>query len=203
MNATAISRRSPIEVLNNWLRKVPVWLIYVVGALPPPVLLYMGATGGLGIEPIKTLEQELGILVLQFLVGGLTITPARRYLGLNLIRFRRAIGLLTFYYVSCHLLVWLLLDVQVLGDIWADILKRPYITIGMAGFALMTPLALTSNNWSVRRLGLKWRFLHRAVYVVALLGALHFTMLVKGFQIEPLLYFASIIGLLFLRLRLP
>lgn len=185
--------------LNDWLRRIPIWLIYAIGALPAPILLYMAATGGLGVEPIKALEHELGQLALKLLVIGLCITPARRFLGLNLIRFRRAVGLLTFYYVICHLLVWLVLDVQIISAIWADILKRPYITVGMAAFVLMSPLALTSNDWSVRRMGRAWRTLHKAVYGVALLGALHFVMLSKGFQIEPLIYLAVILFLLALR----
>jgi sulfoxide reductase heme-binding subunit YedZ len=187
--------------INGLLRRLPVWAVYAVGALPPLILLYMGAAGDLGVEPIKALEQELGELALKMLILGLAITPIRRYLGLNLMRFRRAIGLLTFYYVSCHLLVWLLLDVQTLDRIWADIVKRPYITIGMAAFVLMIPLAVTSNNRSVRLLGPAWRKLHKAIYGIAILAALHFVMLTKGFQIEPLAYLATI--LLLLALRLP
>lgn len=188
-----------MERLNGILRQVPVWAVYAIGVLPAPVLLYMGATGELGVEPIKALEHELGKLALQLVILGLAVTPARRYLGLNLMKFRRAIGLLTFYYVICHLLVWLVLDVQVPGEIWADIVKRPYITVGMAGFVLMIPLALTSNNWSVRRLGPRWRALHKVVYGIAILGAVHFVMLTKGFQIEPLAYLSAILALLGLR----
>ena len=128
------------------------------------------------------------------------MTPLRRYLGLNLMKFRRAIGLLTFYYIVCHLLVWAILDVQIVSEMWADIIKRPYITIGMAAFVLMLPLAITSNNWSVRQLGRKWRSLHKLVYAAAVLGGLHFVMLAKGFQIEPLIYLGVILGLLALRL---
>lgn len=188
-----------MDRLNETLRRVPVWAVYAIGVLPAPILLYMGATGGLGVEPIEALEHELGKLALQLLVLGLAVTPLRRYLGLNLMKFRRAIGLLTFYYVTCHLLVWLLLDVQVASAIWADILKRPYITVGMLGFVLMIPLAVTSNTWSVRRLGPRWRSLHKAVYLIAILGALHFVMLTKGFQIEPLAYLTAILVLLGLR----
>lgn len=190
-----------MQGVNALLRRVPVWAVYLLGALPAPYLFYLGLTGGLGVEPIEVLEHEYGELALQLLILGLAVTPLRRHLGLNLMRFRRAIGLLTFFYVTCHLLVWLVLDVQILGQIWADILKRPYITVGMAGFLLLLPLALTSNNWSVRRLGPGWRKLHRATYVAAVLGALHFVMLVKGFQIEPLIYL-GLVGLLLL-LRAP
>ncbi|WP_051372407.1 protein-methionine-sulfoxide reductase heme-binding subunit MsrQ [Sedimentitalea nanhaiensis] len=191
-----------IARLNTLLRHIPVWAVYIVGALPAPVWFYLGVTGGLGVEPIKALEHELGRLALQFLVLGLLVTPLRRYAGLNLLRFRRSLGLLAFYYVCLHLLVWLVLDVQVPQQIWADILKRPYISIGMAGFVLMIPLAVTSNNRSVRRLGAMWRRLHRLVYVIAVLGALHFAMLVKGLQFEPFVYVLFVLLLLMMRLRI-
>jgi sulfoxide reductase heme-binding subunit YedZ len=189
-----------MDRLNQYTRKLPTWVVYLVGVLPAPWLFYQGLTGGLGVEPIKALEHEYGELALQLLLAGLAITPLRRHAGLNLLRFRRAIGLLAFFYVTCHLLVWLVLDVQILSQIWADILKRPYITIGMIGFLVMLPLAITSNNASVRRLGAVWRKLHRLTYAAVLLGAIHFVMLVKGFQIEPLIYLAVALGLLAFRL---
>ncbi|KMK65175.1 protein-methionine-sulfoxide reductase heme-binding subunit MsrQ [Puniceibacterium sp. IMCC21224] len=193
--------RSLVDPLNRTVRRVPAWALYIVGVLPVVWLVWQGFNGGLGFEPIKELEHRLGELALQLLVAGLAITPLRRHLGVNLLKFRRAVGLIAFTYVALHLLVWLVLDVQIVGQIWADILKRPYITVGMAGFALLIPLAVTSNNWSVRRLGPTWRKLHKLTYGAVLLGAIHYVMLVKGFQIEPLLYFGAIIGLLTLRLR--
>ncbi|WP_353628044.1 protein-methionine-sulfoxide reductase heme-binding subunit MsrQ [Sulfitobacter sp. TCYB15] len=189
-----------IDRLNTIARRVPTWVVYIVGLLPIPWLLFQAQTGGLGAEPIKALEKELGLLALQLLTAGLAITPARRYIRLNLIKFRRALGLLAFIYVSLHLLVWLVLDVGILSQIWADILKRPYITIGMAGFACLVPLAATSNNFSIRKLGATWRKLHRLTYLAAILAGVHFIWLVKGFQIEPLLYMAAILALLVLRL---
>lgn len=189
-----------IDDINTGLRAVPTWLIYAVGLLPVPWLFYLGATGGLGVEPISALEHRLGKIALQLLIAGLAITPLRRFTGLNLFRLRRAIGLLAFYYICLHLLVWLVLDVQIPSQIWADIVKRPYVTIGMAGFLLLIPLALTSNNWSLRKMGPKWRLLHRLVYAAALLGGLHYLILVKGFQYEPLIYLGLVIGLLLLRL---
>lgn len=190
-----------IDRLNSGLRRVPTWTLYIMSALPPVALLYAGMTGGLGPEPIKALEHELGELALQLLIVGLAITPLRRFLGLNLIRFRRAIGVITFAYVFLHLLVWLVLDVQILSQIWADILKRPYITVGMASFVLMIPLAGTSNNWSVRKLGPNWRKLHKLTYPIAILGAIHFILLSKGLQLEPIAYLLTILVLLALRIR--
>lgn len=190
------------DSVNRLARHVPAWAVYLLCALPAPWLFWQGLTGGLGVEPIKALEHEYGKLALQLLIAGLCVTPLRRFAGVNLLKFRRAIGLMSFFYVTLHLLVWLLLDVQNVSQIWADILKRPYITVGMAGFVLLVPLALSSNNWSVRRLGPRWRSLHRLTYVAVSLGALHYVMLAKGFQLEPLLYLGAVLGLLALR-RLP
>jgi len=189
--------------INGAARRVPVWALWLFGLAPAVWFFHLGLTGGLGGEPIKALEHELGKVALQLVVAGLAITPLRRYLRLNLMRFRRAIGLLAFTYVGLHLAVWLLLDVQDAARIWADIVKRPYVTVGFAAFLLMIPLALTSNDLSLRRLGPRWRRLHRLVYPAAVLGAVHFIWLSKGFQLEPLLYLAAILGLLALRLQLP
>ncbi|WP_170470174.1 protein-methionine-sulfoxide reductase heme-binding subunit MsrQ [Ruegeria arenilitoris] len=188
-----------MQKLNQILRRIPVWLVYLLGALPAPWLFYQGLTGGLGIDPIEALEHRYGELALQLLIVVLAISPLRNFTGLNLIKFRRALGVLTFTYVALHLLVWLVLDVQVPSQIWADIVKRPYITVGMAAFLLMIPLAITSNNLSVRKLGSRWRSLQRLVFPAAVLGGLHYVMLAKGFQIEPLVYLSLIIGLLLLR----
>ncbi|WP_425044772.1 protein-methionine-sulfoxide reductase heme-binding subunit MsrQ [Primorskyibacter sp. S87] len=188
-----------MDLVNAYIRKIPIGLVYALALTPAIFLIHAALTGGLGIDPVKKLEHELGKLALQMLIFGLAITPLRRWAGVNLIRFRRCIGVVTYVYLCFHLLVWLVLDVQILDQIWGDILKRPYITIGMLGFVLLTPLALTSNNRSVRRLGPKWRQLHRLVYLAAVLGGLHYFMLVKGFQLEPILYLTVIIGLLLLR----
>ena len=186
--------------INAGLRRIPVWLVYLCYAIPAPALFYMGATGGLGVEPIKALEQELGEIALQLLVIVLVITPLRRFTGLNFLRFRRAFGLLAFFYVCIHFAVYIVLDVQALTHVWADIVKRPYITVGFTAFVLMLPLAVTSNNWSVRRLGPRWRRLHRLTYAIAVLGAVHFLWLVKGVQPRPLVYLAIILALLAVRL---
>lgn len=188
------------DAVNGALRRLPVWPLYVTGAVPPIWWLWLGLTGGLGVEPIEALEHRLGELALQTVVAGLCVTPLRRHAGINLIRFRRALGILAFVYVLLHLLVWLVLDVQIPAQIWADIVKRPYITVGMVAFLLLLPLVATSNDASVRRLGPRWRRLHRLVYPAAMLGALHYVMLAKGFRIEPLLYLAAIMALLVLRM---
>ncbi|MEM6307644.1 MAG: protein-methionine-sulfoxide reductase heme-binding subunit MsrQ [Pseudomonadota bacterium] len=186
--------------VNQGIRLTPTWVIYGVGLVPGIAIFYLALTGGLGVDPVKRLEHELGEFALRLVVFGLAITPLFKFLRINLIKFRRAIGILAFIYVTLHLLVWLVLDVQILSQIWADILKRPYITIGMAAFLLMVPLAATSNNISVRKLGPRWKRLHQATYAVAILGAVHFIMLTKGFQLEPVIYLCLVVVLLALRL---
>ncbi|KNG94533.1 protein-methionine-sulfoxide reductase heme-binding subunit MsrQ [Pseudaestuariivita atlantica] len=189
-----------IAVVNSGARRVPTWLVYALAVVPPVWLFYAGLTGGLGIDPVKAMEQQMGLLGLQLFIATLCITPLRRFAGINLIRFRRALGLITFFYILCHLLVWLVLDVQILSQIIADIYKRPYITVGMAAFVLMIPLAITSNNMSVRRMGAAaWNRLHWLTYPAVILGGVHYVMLVKGWQIQPLIYLGVILGLLALR----
>jgi sulfoxide reductase heme-binding subunit YedZ len=193
-----------VATVNGALRRVPPWSLYMVGAAWAVWLFWLGLTGGLGAEPITELEHRYGELAINLLVAGLAVTPLRQRFGLNLMPFRRAIGVLCFFFVLAHLLVWAVLDVQTVARVWADIVERPYVTIGMAGFLLLLPLGLTSNNWSVRRMGAAaWRRLHRLVYPAAVLGALHYVWLAKGFQIEPLAYMAAILGLLALRLAPP
>jgi sulfoxide reductase heme-binding subunit YedZ len=107
----------------------------------------------MGVEPIKAMEHAIGILGLQVLIASLCVTPLRTYARINLFKFRRALGLIAFFYIVLHLLVWLLLDVRIASQIIADLYKRPYITIGMAGLLLLIPLAITSNRYSIRKLG--------------------------------------------------
>jgi len=187
--------------INGALRRVPVWAVYLLGALPAAWLFWQAATNTLGIDPVREIEHRLGELGLQFIVGGLAVTPLRRIAGVNLLRFRRAIGLIAFFYVLAHLAAWLVLDMGMLwGQVAADIWKRPYITMGMAGFLMLLPLALTSNNWSIRKLGgARWRWLHKLVYPAALAGAVHYLWLVKAWPVEPFLYLGGIVALLAIR----
>lgn len=188
------------DAVNGVLRRLPVWPVYVLGLAPIPWLFWLGATGGLGPEPIKALEHRYGLIGLQVLLAGLCVSPLRRFAGVNAIRFRRALGLVAFAFIAAHLAVWMVLDVQSLSRVWADLVKRPYITIGMAGFACLVPLAMTSNDRAVRWLGPRWRRLHRLTYVAVALGAVHFVMQAKGWQIEPLVYLGVAAGLLALRM---
>lgn len=189
------------DKINSLARRLPIWAAYLLLALPLPWLFYSGVTGGLGPDPAKALEHRFGKLALQLLIAALAITPLRSFAGVNLIRFRRAIGVMAFIYVCAHLLVWAILDVQSLARVGADLAKRPYIIVGAAAALATLPLALTSNNWSVRRLGRKWRALHRLAYPATLLAGVHYIMQAKGFQFEPYLYLAIIAALLAFRWR--
>ena len=186
--------------INSGVRRLPTWVVYLVCTVPALWYFWLGFSNQLGPNPITKLEHLLGEFALQLLVFGLVITPLRKFTSISFLKFRRAIGLMAFFYVVLHLMVWVLLDIQILSHMVSDILKRPYITIGMVAFIGMLPLAVTSNQWFVKKLGRKWHHIHRFTYVICLLGALHFVMLRKGFQLEPLIYLFAIIILLLLRL---
>jgi sulfoxide reductase heme-binding subunit YedZ len=174
--------------------------IYILGMVPAVWTFYLGLTDQLGADPQKTLERTLGLWALRFLIAALAITPLRRLGGPSLIRWRRAIGLLGFYYACLHLTTYLVLDQGLdLAAVWADIVKRPYITVGMLAFTILVPLAVTSNNAMIRRLGSRaWQRLHRLVYVATAAAAIHFVMLVKSWWTpEPAIY-ASLVTLLLL-----
>jgi methionine sulfoxide reductase heme-binding subunit len=176
--------------------------IYLLGLLPAVWTFYLGIVDQLGADPQKTLERTLGVWALRFLILTLAITPLRR-LGLaNWLRWRRALGLLAFYYAVLHLTVYSVLDQGLdLGAIWADIVKRPYITVGMLAFTLLVPLALTSNAPMIRRLGgAAWQRLHRLVYLAAAAAVVHFIMLEKSWSAELILYAGLTTALLAFRL---
>ena len=183
--------------VNGVLRRVPPWVIYLLGAVPFMVLVAQVVSGNLGADPVKTLERSLGAYGLKFIVATLCVSPLRWTTKISLLRFRRALGVLTFAYVALHLSVWVTLDLQFRwAEIGASILKRPYIIVGFLAFLMLLPLAITSNNASVRRLGAKtWQRLHMLTYPAAVLGAVHFVWLTKTWRTEPFVYL-SVVGLL-------
>lgn len=186
------------QSINGALRKVPAWTIYIVGAAYAvwQFWLALNQIGPYLVEPINVLERAYGEVALKLLVLGLLVTPLRKWAGVNLIKFRRAIGVTTFFFVLAHFLVFAILDVQSVERVWTEIVKRPYVTVGMVSFVLMIPLAISSNNLSVRKLGAaSWRKLHKLTYPIAILGAIHYLWLVKGFQLEPIIYLVIIVGL--------
>jgi sulfoxide reductase heme-binding subunit YedZ len=177
--------------------------IVLVASLLPLALLVAGLLRGtLGANPIEYITHATGTWTLRFLLLTLAITPVRRILNQpDLIRFRRMLGLTAFFYGSLHLVTWLWLDkffdVQ---EMLADIVKRPFITMGMLGFVMMAPLAVTSTTGWIRRLGKNWRRLHRLIYLSALAGVIHYWWLVKSDIRLPLLYGVILVSLLMLRL---
>jgi sulfoxide reductase heme-binding subunit YedZ len=188
---------------NRALRSVPAGVVWVGGMIPALWLVWQLVQGQLGPDPVKPLEHALGLHALQFLIAALCITPLLRLTGLNLIRFRRALGVLGFVYVVLHLLVWLVLDIQLRwSEIGRDILKRPYITIGMAGFVMLLPLALTSTDSALRRMGAAaWRRLHLLALPATLAGAVHYMMVVKAWPTQPMVYLAVVVVLIAWRWR--
>jgi sulfoxide reductase heme-binding subunit YedZ len=184
------------------LPQLPKIAIYLLGFVPAVWWFELGLTDRLGADPMRALEHALGLWALRFLLVSLTITPLRQLAGLNLLRYRRAFGLLAFYYAVLHLTTYLVLDQGLDFDaILADILKRLYITIGMACFVVLVPLAATSNTLAIRRIGGKaWQRLHRLVYLAAILAVLHFLMSVKSWPLEPVTYAALVAILLGYRL---
>ena len=178
------------------------WAIYVLGLMPAAWFFYAGFTDQLGADPVRTLERNLGIFSLRFLVAGLAITPLRHLGGPNLVRFRRAIGLVAFYYAALHLFAYVWFDQGFdFAAIWKDIVKRPYVTVGFAAFVILVPLAATSSNGMIRRLGAaNWQRLHKGVYLACALAALHFIMLRKAWPAEPLIYAGLVAALLLFRL---
>ena len=189
------------DTINASARRLPKWPLYLIAPIPIIWIYWLGIAGQLGPDPAKKIEHELGLWSLWILIAILCVTPLRRWFGINLLKFRRTLGHVAFFYVLAHLLTWLVLDIQFLwGQIWADILKRPYITIGMAAFIFLIPLMLTSNNRALRRMGAaSWQRLHQLTYLVVILGGVHFVMVRKGWQLEPIIYLAAILFLVGLR----
>jgi sulfoxide reductase heme-binding subunit YedZ len=151
----------------------------------------------LGADPVKKLEHECGTWALNFLLITLLVTPLRQLTGLtHLPRLRRMLGLFAFFYAALHFTVYLTLDLEFnFRTLFADIAKRPYITIGFLALVLLIPLAVTSTNKMMRRLGRRWQKLHRLIYVIAVLGVWHFYWQVKRDIREPLIY-AGILAVL-------
>lgn len=152
-------------------------IVWVVALMPFLRIVFLGTTDQFGPNPLEFVTRSTGTWTLVLLCCTLAITPLRRITGMNwLIRLRRMLGLYAFFYGSIHFLIWLLVDRGLdPASMLKDIVKRPFITVGFAAFVLMIPLAATSTNAMVRRLGGKrWQWLHRLVYVTGVLGILHY-----------------------------
>jgi methionine sulfoxide reductase heme-binding subunit len=178
-------------------------LVAVNALIPLSLLAYDGWRGQLGANPIEFFLRTTGVLTLSFLIVTLAITPLRKMFGWNsLIKFRRMLGLFAFFYGTLHLLTYSVFDRSLsLSAIVGDVAQRPFIAIGMAAFLMLIPLAVTSTNGWVKRLGgKKWMRLHKLTYVAAILGVIHFWMIVKSDIFYPALFGVVLAGLLIYRL---
>ncbi|SIT09889.1 sulfite oxidase heme-binding subunit YedZ [Paracoccus saliphilus] len=191
--------------LNDTLRRLPVWAVWMGGLIPLCLLVWDIFTGGLGVEPVRDVEHRLGRTALYFLIASLAVTPLVRIAGISLMKFRRALGLLCFTYAGLHLLSWVTMDMAFLwSQMVKDVLKRPYLLFGMSALLLLLPLAITSNNLSIRRMGGQaWRKLHKLVYIAAPLVALHWIWALKTFPVTPGFWLIVILTLLGLRVAIP
>ena len=188
------------RILTSKWTKVAVFLLCLIPFLE---LLNRALHNRLGANPVEFLQHATGDWILRFLVFTLAITPLRKLFNLpDLIRFRRMLGLFAFFYACLHFLTYIGPDQSFdLSAMWKDIAKRPFITVGFTAFVLLIPLAVTSTTGWIRRLGGKrWQMLHRAIYVSAVLGVVHYYWLVKSDVRKPLFYGALVVILLLWRL---
>ena len=183
---------------DSAIRYVIKPLLFII-CLVPFIVLTVGAVNDtLGANPVEKLTLETGEWTLRLLLLTLVITPLRRITGHAwLIKLRRMLGLFTFFYACLHFTTYIWLD-QFFDwqEILIDIPKRPFITVGFAAFVLLIPLALTSTNSMMRLLKKRWVQLHKLIYVIAVLGCLHFLWVVKADTLEPLIYFVILLILL-------
>ena len=180
----------------SWLNPA----IWTAGAFPAAAIALRALGDGLGANPISEALNRLGLSALVLLIATLACTPLQLVSGWTWpVRIRRTLGLLAFSYVTVHFLVYLVLDHQLdLAAVLEDVGKRPFITVGFAAWLLLIPLAITSTNAMVKRLGfVRWKRLHRLSYLIAALGAVHFYWRVKKDHTEPLVY-AAVLGFLLL-----
>jgi sulfoxide reductase heme-binding subunit YedZ len=176
--------------------------LFAVCLLPFALIIWRVLDGSMGPNPVEAITHDTGDWALRLLLATLAVTPLRRLTGWAwLTRLRRMLGLFAFFYAVLHFSTYLWLD-QFFDwqAIVADIAKRPYITVGFAALVLMLPLAVTSTKGWIRRLGPRWKELHRAIYVIGVLAVLHYLWLVKADLLEPVLYAGALAGLLAARL---
>jgi methionine sulfoxide reductase heme-binding subunit len=200
----AVSLTLPLSIFAPWrsLTNAQVqrakWLLIALGMLPLARMLIGLPLGWLGVNPIEFVTRSTGTWTIVSLVITLSITPLRKVTGwVWLVRLRRSAGLITFFYATLHFITYVWLDRFFdVNDIIKDIIKRPFITVGFAAFLLLVPLAITSNNALIKKMGAQnWQRLHTLVYVIAVLAVVHFIWLARRNPIEPYIY-AAIFALL-------
>ncbi len=185
------------------MRRLATPLVWLAVLGPAVWLAYLAATGSLGANPIESLQHRTGHYALRLLAASLVISPLRRITGWGwLVAHRRTLGLAAFGYSVAHLMVYVGLDLFFdFSQFFADVVKRPYITVGMLTVVLLTPLAVTSTKGAIRRLGgRRWNRLHQLVYVAAITGTIHYLWAVKKDVTLPILYFSLFALLLSVRL---
>lgn len=184
---------------SKWTKPV----LFLICLIPLALLIQKALTGGLGANPVEFLQHSTGDWTLRFLIFTLAVTPLRKLLNVpDLIRFRRMLGLFAFFYVCLHFLTYIGPDQSFnFAGMLKDVVKRPFITVGFLAFLLLIPLAITSTAGWIRRLGgRRWQMLHRAIYISAILGVIHYYWLVKSDVRKPLFYGALVVILLAYRL---
>ena len=186
---------------RNFNRSKPVLFILIV--FPSLLWAYQFVTGNLGVNPIEKLMDELGLMALRLIIITLMITTLSNIKPLkSIVVLRRMIGLFAFYYVCLHFSTYIVLDHFLdMQFIIQDIIKRPFITFGFISFLFLIPLASTSTNNMIKRLGFKlWKKIHYLIYPVAILASMHFYVLVRADKTEPVIYMGIIILLLLHRI---
>ena len=179
--------------------KIP---LFVLALLPVDLLLYDAMTHNLGANPIETLSRTTGDWVFRFLLITLCMTPLQRWTGWPIwLRLRRMLGLFVFFYACLHFGVYVLDQLLSIETVWEDIVKRPYIIVGFTAFLMLWPLVLTSNHFMMHSLGNYWQQLHKLVYVIAVLGLVHYLWQIKSDIPEALVYVSILSILLGLRLH--
>ncbi|MEC8447309.1 MAG: protein-methionine-sulfoxide reductase heme-binding subunit MsrQ [Pseudomonadota bacterium] len=192
--------RSLFDLVRASVRRLRSWHIYVSLLVPLLFLTYDLLSGRLGVDPMRAIEKSLGVTAIYILILTLCITPFSVLTGINFIRFRRAFGLMSFFYIILHFSTWLLLDMQLRWvEIAESLTRKPFIVFGVMGFLLLIPLAATSNNYSMKRLGKYWQKLHKLIYVAIILGGIHYLMMEKTLQNDAIITFIIIIALISLR----
>lgn len=183
---------------THFIRRIGKPAVFLAALGPFTWLVYNAFWGDLGVNPVETITNDTGIWTLRFIVITIAISPLRWLTGVNpLILFRRMTGLFAFFYGSLHFMTYFILDHSLaFAGVWDDVVKRPYITAGFTAFVLMIPLAITSTQGWIRRMGgRKWSLLHRLVYISAIAAVLHYFWKVKLDTTNPV-YYAIIVGVL-------
>ena len=177
-------------------------IILLLSIIPLTRLFILGLNDGLGANPIEFVERSTGLWSLVFLMITLSMTPLRQWSGINnFIQYRRMLGLLMFFYASLHIISYVWLDHWFdITEISKDIIKHPYVLVGFTAFLFTVPLAITSTKAMMKRLGGRWKLLHKLVYLIGILAVLHFLWLVKKDHTEPLIYASVFLSLIALRM---